>query len=114
MSSVNKDNYVEILRREFSGEDGSFILALRPDLEWDEVAYARLIQAMEICCNEWAHEQVIDRWLAKGFWYIPGFVKDWTSHPSFPRVHPDDYYEQAYEQLWWLADQFFVGEPITS
>ncbi len=38
------------------------------------------------------------------------FVKDWTSHPNFPRRRSDEYYNAVYEYLSSLAYWFFVNE----
>jgi hypothetical protein len=41
---------LELVRREFSAEDGSFLLQLRIDLHWDRHAFSRLEQAMRRVC----------------------------------------------------------------
>ena len=48
--------------------------------------------------------------MANGFWYVPSFVREWTTHPNFPRVHSTEYYQKAYERLDDLAYWFFYGE----
>ncbi len=48
--------------------------------------------------------------MAVGFWYIPSFVRDWTTHEHFPRVDLPEYYEKAYQRLEMLAYWFFFGE----
>jgi hypothetical protein len=60
-------------------------------------AFSRLVAAME-------------RWIAEGFWYYQGFVRDWTSHPNFPRPYGESYYEVAYKRLSDLAYWMFMGE----
>lgn len=102
--------YLEILEHELNAGDGSFLIKLRCDLEWDRAAFTRLTDAMKQCCEELAGAEVIDRWLAGGFWYLSFFVKDWTTHPNFPKKEPDDYYAKAYERLDSLAYWFFMGE----
>jgi hypothetical protein len=53
---------------------------------------------------------LLDRWMAEGFWYVPSFVRDWTTHPNFPRIHNAEYYQKAYQRLDDLAYWFFFGE----
>ncbi len=99
-----------ILRREFDGEAGSFLIRLRCELEWDTEAFSRLTAAMQACAQ--AHEGVdtIARWIAHGFWFVEHFARDWSSHPDFPRVHGDPYYTEACERLHDLSYWLFVGE----
>ena len=104
------DNYVEVLRNEFEAGDGSFLIKLRPDLDWDKEAFSRLVVAMQLYCEKHAGSETLERWVAFGFWYIPRFVRDWTTHPNFPHQYPDNYYEQAYQRLDDLAYWYFMGE----
>jgi len=75
---------LELLRREFSVEDGSFLLQLRIDLHWDRQAFSRLEQAMRRVCARLEPQDHLDRWLADGYWYLSDFVPGHTSHPNFP------------------------------
>lgn len=115
--------YLDVLRNEFCAEEGSFLLKLRVNLEWDREAFSRVTEAMLARCQAydgsntdavlWAkryYEAQLPRWLAEGFWYMADFVKAHSSHPSFPRVYPADYYEAAYQRLWDLAEWFFTGK----
>src|ERR1700677_3365795 len=104
------NEYQDVLKHEFNAEEGSFLIELRPGLEWDKKALSRLVAAMEICCKECEKKKSLPRWLATGFFYVPSFVKDWSSHPNFPRIHPEKYYERAYRRLDDLAYWFFFGE----
>ena len=104
------DNYIEILKREFDAEDGSFLVKLRSDLEWDKEAFSRLASVMQACCEEHENVETLERWITEGFWYIPTFVRSWTTHENFPRVHSKEYYEKAYQRLDDLAYWFFMGE----
>ena len=63
----------------------------------------------EYCENE-AEKEVVERWIAEGFWYIQWFTKDWTTHPNFPQPYSKEYYQKAYQLLDDLADYFFMGE----
>lgn len=40
------DETTKVLRREFDAEEGSFLLRLRGDLEWDRAAFTSLERAM--------------------------------------------------------------------
>jgi hypothetical protein len=99
------DDYKSILRREFDAEKASFLLQLR-GLVWDKAAFSRLVLAMEQCAVAHEGQNAIERWIAKGFWYVEWFSKEWASHPSFPRLHGEEYYKAARERLedlsWWL------------
>jgi len=99
------------LQSEFDAEEGSLLLSIRGNLAWDTVALDRLVAAMEACCRATAEEKLVERWVAEGFWYVSWFVKDWTSHPNFPRRRTNEYYEAVYEYLNGLAYWFFFDEP---
>ncbi len=101
------DDWKSTLRSEFSAEPGSFLLQMRCDLVWDANALDRLVTAMEICCRATAGEEIVERWIGDCFWYVSFSVKDWTTHPNFPRNWGDEYYETAYEYLFDLASWFF-------
>ena len=103
------EDYIQVLRQELNAEDGTFLLKLRPQLDWDESAFSRLVRAMHRCCEECASSETVERWLANGFWYIPRFTRDWVSHPSFPRTRSNEYYEMAFQLLDDLAYWFFFG-----
>jgi hypothetical protein len=102
--------YKPILRHEFTAADGSFLLQLRCDLTWDQAAFSRLVLAMEQCAAAHAGRDVIERWVAEGFWYLEQFVPDWSTHPNFPRPHGEKYYEAAYQRLRDLSYWLFVGD----
>lgn len=104
-------DYEPILRHEFTEADGgSFMLKLRLELEWDRDSFSKLIAAMERCARDHEGRPQIDRWVAEGFWYLGWFVRDWSSHPHFPRPHGEAYYSAAYERLHDLAWWLFFGE----
>lgn len=103
-------NYLEILKHEFDAEDGSFLIQLRCNLYWDKTAFERLTDAMKVCCESSEENQLLERWLAEGFWYVQDFVKAHTSHPNFSKPYSPLYYEKAYERLDDLAYWFFTGE----
>jgi hypothetical protein len=100
----------QTLRHEFEAREGSFLIQLRPDLVWDRSAFSRLTDAMRECAVHHESRQTRDRWIAEGYWYLATFVKDWSSHPNFPRPFDASYYEAAYQRLDDLAYWFFRGE----
>ncbi|MFJ8917318.1 hypothetical protein [Amycolatopsis sp. NPDC102389] len=104
------DDAVTVLRQEFEATKGSFLLGLRgARLEWDRVAYRRLERAMRVVCERLQGDDRLERWMAEGFYYTSRFVRDWTSHPNFPRPEPERYYEDCLQRLDDLADWFFHG-----
>lgn len=103
-------DYVSELRREFAAEEGTFLLNLRgARLEWDMTAFSRLEKAMRWACEHVQDHDQLDRWMAEGFYETSRFVQAWTSHPSFPRPEPEQYYRDCIERLDDLADWFFRG-----
>ncbi|WP_329579307.1 hypothetical protein [Streptomyces sp. NBC_01361] len=76
------DEVIEVLRREFEAEEGSFLLRLRGDLEWDRTAFSRLERAMRTVCERSQGSEKLDRWLAEGFYEIATCVPIWTSLPN--------------------------------
>ena len=99
----------EILRREFDAEEGSFLLQARVQLKWDWDAFRRLTSAMYDVADEVRKKPEIETWIAEGFWYCDTFIRDWTSHPNFPRP-PEDAYRDAIELVHYLALLLFSGE----
>ncbi len=99
-----------ILRSEFEAKEGTFLFKLRCELDWDVHAFDRVMAAMEACCRATVSEARVERWVAEGFWYLSWFVKDWTTHPNFPRPHGGEYYQAAYEYLDGLAYWFFFDD----
>ncbi|MFC4035996.1 hypothetical protein ACFO3J_31710 [Streptomyces polygonati] len=103
------DEAIEVLRREFEAEEGSFLLQLRGDLMWDRAAFTRLERAMRAACERDQAEEKLDRWLAEGFFDVATWVPMWTAHPDFPRPTPGVYYEACMERISDLARWFFRG-----
>jgi len=99
------------LKHEFDFGESAFIRQLRPHLIWDSEAFVSLTGAMEAYCRHVPRGPQVDLWAAKGFWLVPGYVKNWTTHPGFPREHPSDYYDRAYARLDGLAWWFFTNLP---
>ena len=99
----------EALRREFDAEPGTFVLRLRCDLEWDWAAFRLLTAAMYDVADAVKGQESLETWIANGFWFCDTWVRDWTSHPNFPR--PDHQrYTEALELFHDLAYFVFYGE----
>ncbi len=120
-----EEDYLAILRYEFSAQEGSFLLQLRCDMHWDKTAFDRVTQAMRRCCQHYqkapapsqeqdlpAEEMLLPRWLAEGFWYMATFVRGHTSHPAWEQTIAAEpaYFKKAYHRLEMLAAWFFDGE----
>ena len=104
------NDYLRALRNEFEGSDSSFLIQIRSELHWNKASFSHLIQVMQRCCEDYSNSATLERWMAVGFWYVPFFVRDWTTHPDFPRQHEAKYYQIAYQRLDDLAYWFFIGE----
>ncbi|HEX5158257.1 MAG TPA: hypothetical protein VFW17_13660 [Ktedonobacterales bacterium] len=129
------DEWYGVLQREFSAEEGSFLLQLRTEMIWDKAAFTRLTTAMLECCKAYDrtfrppetlplsetqletlladyYQQSVPRWLAEGFWYLSDFPKGHTSHPAWHDTiaREPEYYDKAYWRLFILADWFFTGQ----
>ncbi len=100
------------LRAEFDAEDGSFLIKLRVNLDWDKNAFNRLTGEMYQYVRERDPGAPIPRWIAEGFWYVESWVREWSSHEAFARPHGDPYYEAAYERLHALAYWLFTGSSM--
>jgi hypothetical protein len=44
---------------------------------------------MPAVCGRLQGQAQLDRSMAEGFYYTSRFVRDWTSHPDFPRPEPE-------------------------
>lgn len=75
-------------------------------MDWD--AFRRLTSAMYDVADEAKGQPSIETWIAHGFWYCETFIRDWTSHPNFPRP-PEEAYQDALELLHNLASFLFTG-----
>jgi hypothetical protein len=102
-------DFLNELRRQFEGGEGSFILKLRTEYKWDKESFSHLIEAMKLCCERFEQAEALERWLIQGFWYHSIIVREITTHPNFPREHDLMYYERAFKRLSDLADWFFMG-----
>jgi hypothetical protein len=58
------EDYLSILKNEFEAGDGSFLIKLRPGLEWDKDEFSRLISAMQTFCERRRKSEMVEYWLA--------------------------------------------------
>jgi hypothetical protein len=111
---VDTEQWRAVLQEEFAAEPGSFLLALRCDLRWDRAAFSRLTEAMEQCCQALTGSDVVERWLADGFWYLSTFARSWTDHGAWAEDPKQDEIDAGIEKLEGLAYWFFTGEPAAT
>jgi hypothetical protein len=105
----------QTLRHEFQAEEGSFLIQLRPNLVWDRSAFSTMTDAMLACAAHYEKSDSRPQWIAEGFWFLGTFVREWSSHPNFPKSFEASYYAAAYQRLDDLAYWFFRGEsPYTA
>ena len=99
----------DILRREFSAEEGSFLIQARCRLVWDWDAFRRLTSAMYDVAEEVKGQPSIETWIAEGFWFCDTWIREHTSHPNFPRP-PEEAYRDALALLDELAYFLFMAQ----
>jgi hypothetical protein len=59
--------HLDLLRREFEADQGTFLLGLRGEgLEWDKAAFSRFEKAMRWACEHSQDSDPLDRWMAEG------------------------------------------------
>jgi hypothetical protein len=97
------------LAEEVDSPENVFLLELRPNMNWKKDCFHQLVREMYQCCEKYESKETLEKWIAEGFWYLSTFVKDWTTHPNFPKQHSNDYYEKSYILLEELAFYFFTG-----
>jgi hypothetical protein len=102
-------NQLDIVRKHFDGEEGSFLLRARCELTWDWDAFRELTAAMYDVADQARGKDTIETWIAHGFWFCDTWIRGWTGHPDFPRPEKNRY-ENALELISDLAYFLFVGE----
>lgn len=103
------EDFMAILKNEFEAGESSFLIKLRPQLEWDKAAFNRLTSAMKLCAQSNSSDPKLERRVAEGFWSMSWFVRSWATHTNFPKVHSAEYYESAFARLDDLAYLYFKG-----
>lgn len=110
MQEQEIDELMQRLQDAFAGAEGSFLLTLRSQNSWDSEAFAQLVKDMRTACDFCAGADMLERWMADGFWYLPSFVQSWTSHPDFPRKQMPIDLRLATGLLEDLAHWFFTDD----
>jgi len=96
------------LQSEFDAEDGSFLIGLRGELNWDKDAFRNLTRLMYQAASEMQGQSDIPVEIAQGFWFCDTWIRHWTSHENFPRPEVQ-YYEDSLELIHDLAYFLFMG-----
>ncbi|AUC15901.1 hypothetical protein BTO06_12395 [Tenacibaculum sp. SZ-18] len=95
---------------ELKAENGSFLLELRTDLNWNHDSFINLLNELNAECKRTKESLNLSRDTACGIWYISDFIKNWTEHQNFPKEFAEEYYEKAYELINDLAYSYFMAE----
>jgi hypothetical protein len=98
------------LKDELNAEEGSFLLELRTELNWNHDSLLNLLTKLNAECKRTKENLNLSREIASGIWYISDFIKNWTEHKNFPKKYPTEYYEKAYELINDLAYYYFMAE----
>lgn len=97
---------------ELHAKDGSFLIQLRPSLNWNHNSFMNLIDKLYEECQRTEKDTTLDREITCGIWYISTFIKDWSTHENFPQKFPKEYYEKAYELIDDLVYYYFMAESL--
>lgn len=103
-----RKNWRSVLQHEFSNNSHGFLATMKQDQRWDRGAFEDLYTAMQQACQECAHEDQVERWLASVFFHVPTCVRAWTQQGRFQRPELA-YWQQAVEALDRLSCMFFRG-----
>lgn len=97
---------------ELNAEDGSFILELRTEFNWNHHSFINLVTELHKEFLKTKNDNQLDRDIACGIWYISTFIKDWSEHENFPKQFPEEYYTKSYELIDDLTYQYFMAESM--
>ena len=100
------DEWKHILKDEFAGKEGSFLMTLRGEGKWSKTLFLRLFNAMVECCKANEGDDSIERWIADGFWYLSWYVKQEAEEFGFNTK----YYTNAITNLDHLAFWLFQNQ----
>ena len=95
---------------ELNAENGSFLLELRTDFNWNHDSFIKLLNELNTECKRTKENLNLSRDTASGIWYISDFIKNWTEHQNFPKEFTEEYYEKAHELINDLAYSYFMAE----
>jgi hypothetical protein len=97
---------------ELNAENGSFILELRTELNWNHNSFLNLVNELNKEFEVTKNENKLNREIACGIWYISNFIKDWSQHENFQKKLTKEYYTKSYELINDLAYQYFMAESV--
>ncbi len=97
---------------ELNAENGSFILELRTELNWNHKSFINLVNKLNKEFKNTKYDKQLNREVARGIWYISHFIKDWSQHENFPKKLTKEYYAKSYELVDDLTYQYFMAESI--
>lgn len=98
------------LKDELNAENGSFLLELRSELNWNHNAFMNLLTELFAEYKRTKANPELSRDIASGIWYISNFIENWTEHEDFPKIYSNKYYEMAYELIYDFAYAYFMSE----
>ena len=101
-----------ILAHELTAEAGSFLLTLRVEQTWDDAAFERLADAMAACCAATSADDLLERWVADGFYYLATFPRGHTNHAYWADHPRREAIDDSLGRLDDLAHWYFTGEQI--
>lgn len=100
------------IKDELNAEEGSFLLELRTDLNWNHSSFVNLLTELNNECKRTKGNPNLSREIASGIWFISDFIKNWTEHKNFPKIYPQEYYAKSYELITDLANTYFMTESL--
>ncbi|WP_299767707.1 hypothetical protein [uncultured Dokdonia sp.] len=100
------------LKGELIAEEGSFLLELRTGISWNHNSFINLLKEAHKEYQNTKNDSELNREIAEGIWYISHFIKEWSSHENFPKVHSNEYYSKAYDLIHDIAYEYFMGESV--
>ena len=94
---------------QLDAEEGSFLFQARCELIWDWDAFYKLTSAMYEIADSYRKNDYIEIWIAQRFWLCETWIREWTSHPDFPRP-PEPSYSDALELIQNLTSFLLMGK----
>ena len=98
------------LENHLNAKEGSFILALRCDLEWNNESFKELLYLILEEAKKTKDDKTISKDTASGIWFVNDFVKNWAEHDNFPKSNSVEYYDKAYQLLNEVTYTYFLSE----
>jgi len=98
------------LKDELNAENGSFLLELRTEFNWNHKSFVNLMTELNNESNKTKNDSELSREITSGFWYVSDFIKNWTEHENFIKKLPTEYYNKAYELINDIVYTYFMSE----